>query len=231
MDFTVSKKQIKMPKATKSNITSTPTDQVYNVRESLGLIKKNTVLGMVHLFNQSEKLTTSVDFDPKSTSSPPSLNITSCFDDLEAIKETSSHISIDSGYDSISFRRRSKSCGKRSIRDSIIDSYAEYPNFKWKYLKYFGVDPKEYLSRFDINLDQSAIDEDPKNTIGNSGGDGNDGVKVFELERSQTFRVNKRSGDQLSNQNATKKHRGNEVKSAVTLVNAKTGRSFYSKQH
>lgn len=214
----------KMPKSLKKKIRSTPFTRIHNVRESLG-IKKNTVSGMVKLFTERSE---SIEFDSKVASSSPPITGQGSYvalnSDLTPIKETSSYISIDSGYDSVSFRGRSKNFGARSIRDSVIDSYAKYPNFKWSYLKYFGEDPKEYLSRYDIDLD--TIDKNStvsQKITANLGRDDNDELFRSMRERSQTFSA-KRPGEKLESQGLIKKRRREIIRSDVTtLIMLKAG--------
>lgn len=57
-------------------------------------------------------------------------------------------------------RERSKSCSTNTVHRNVLASYAKYPNFKWRHLKYFGVDPAEFLaSKYNIDLD--TINENP----------------------------------------------------------------------
>lgn len=180
-----------MPKESFGNqkISSTPINRSHSVRESLGRIEKNIVSGMVKRFTET-KNSDSGQSDHMSPIAENSVRQNSFFNDISQIKGSSSFTSIDSGYDS--FRRRSKSFGTRSIRDSIIDSYAKYPNFKFSQLKYFGVDPKEYLSSYNIDLDTiNEMLKDTKSITGNRDNRDDDKHedKEFESvrERCQTF--------------------------------------------
>lgn len=197
----------------KDKVSSTPIRPAPK-RESLGLIEKNTVSEKVKQFTKR-----TIEFEPKVASSPP------FHSNLSTINETSSsHISVDSGYDSNSFRRRSKSFGIRSIGNSVIDSYPK--NFKWSYLKYFGVDPKEYLSQYNIDLD--TIDENAfvsRKLTADLGSDDNNEIFRGMRDPSQTFSA-KCPGEKLENPGLTKKRTVESDRSDETLINSKTGMFF-----
>lgn len=166
---------------------------------------------MVKIFNQrkkkiySESLTDREHQSPKDQSQKDknqSINSQiSFFNDLSSIKEASSFNSIDSGYDSVNFRHRSTSCDTRSMQTSVIDAYAKYPNWKWSHLKYFGEDPKEYLSRFNIDLDTINEISTITHTIagGNRGDNGIENKETFASMRRRSQSVNVKSVAKATN--------------------------------
>lgn len=160
------------------SISSTPIVRIKGVRESLGRIKQNTVSGMVKLFSKQKKvieIDSPTEVDHKSSQDDKLIvRQISFFNDLSSINQASEYDlklqSPDSGYDSFAFRARSSSVNASSINNqsrAFLAHYAKYPNFKWDYLKYFGEDPKEYLSRHNIDLDTICEDDSRyRHTIG-----------------------------------------------------------------
>lgn len=183
--------------------SSTPMTRSKNPRESLGRIKQNTVSGMVKFFTQQASQLEEEESNSESPSEfdqkPPkddTLIVTqiSYFNDLSSINQASHYGSdskIDSGYDSIASRERSQSYNEMNKYkgSTILESYAKYPNFKLSYLKYFGENPKEFLSRYDYDLD--AISDISTGREAISGNNGCDVSCVNEFvnkrKRSQSF--------------------------------------------
>lgn len=181
--------------------SSTPFQRLKNVRQSLGKIRKNTVSGMVKVFTHQKKLIKtdspsevdrklSLFGDDKSVVSDQ----ISYFNEISSINQASvdSELnSVDSGDDFISARRRSKTFNASGIKNQsshIIGKYSKYPNFKWRYLKYFGEDPKQYLSSLNVDLDSISEISTSLRTR-----NGNRGVEEFDSmrKRSQSFNAGK----------------------------------------
>lgn len=185
--------------------TSTPFQRLKNARKSLGKIQKNTVSGMVKMFTHQSKLAkidSSSEFDQKLSLFEDDKSVVtdqiSYFNELSSVNQASEYEvdsklnETDSGDDCPSVRKRSKSCSTSSIKNPLIERYAEYPNFKWSYLKYFGEDPVQYLTR--LNVDLSTINEISTGLISMTGN--GDGVHKSDSmrKRSQSFHVKKLDG-------------------------------------
>lgn len=125
-------------------------------RQSLARIKKDTVSGMVNRFSQM------IESSGDVTDRKPAGRQMSLFTEFSTINETSNGSdskfnSGDSGYGDDSFRRRSRSVNTitaiTNASKVVLSKYEKHPNFKFSYLKYFGVEPTEYLSTFGIEYD------------------------------------------------------------------------------
>lgn len=130
-------------------IASTPCKN-FKGRESLGFIKCNTVAKMINAFEQPKK----------SPNKSPGQDST-IFKNMSPITEVSSLTMGDSAVGSSSpYRSRSKSISNSTstVQSSArtLEAYANFPNFKFKQLKYFGVDPRNYLRQ--LNVDEETID-------------------------------------------------------------------------
>lgn len=130
-------------------------------RESIGFIKMNTVSNLVKAFSQHRTLTPTPKDREDSCDSPVEaapINSQITFpNELSSIlpdRENDSY-NGDSGYDSIGFRKRANTVATSSVtlQQRFKSSYEKFPNFKWRYLKYFGVDPKAYLSKLNVDFD------------------------------------------------------------------------------
>ncbi|XP_037051731.1 uncharacterized protein LOC119085421 isoform X2 [Bradysia coprophila] len=188
--------------------SSTPVTRL--PRESLAGIKKNTVSGMVNRFTQLLEWTNNDVVDRKPAIGPVGRQV-SFFTDFSTINEASENgidsklNSVDSGYDS--FRRRSRSVNSSSMNNasqsqSLLAKFEKYPNFKFSYLKYFGVDPTEYLSTFgvDFNSVSNSTDSTCKNSSNRRANGGDSVVTNITLtmrKRSQTLH-SKRTFDSTS---------------------------------
>lgn len=181
--------------------TSTPFTRLKNVRQSLCKIQKNTVSGMVNLFTHQSKLGKADSPSKLSLFEEDKSVVTdqiSYFNELSSVNQASecevdSKLNqTDSGDDFTSVRKRSKSYSTSNVKKNPLERYAEFPNFKWRYLKYFGVDPVQYLSG--LNVDRSTISEmltDHTTMTGNG-----DGVHKSDSmrKRSQSLHVKKLDG-------------------------------------
>ncbi|KAG4070768.1 hypothetical protein HA402_010994 [Bradysia odoriphaga] len=184
--------------------SSTPVTRL--PRESLAGIKKNTVSEMVNRFTQLLEWTNNDVVDRKPTIGPVIRQV-SFFTDFSTINEATGNgidsklDSADSGYDS--FRQRSRSVNTSLMSNAsqtLLAKYEKYPNFKFSYLKYFGVDPTEYLSTFGVSVSDSTDSTCKNSSDRKANGDDNfvaTNIKLIMRKRSQTF-SSKRTFDSTS---------------------------------
>lgn len=187
-------------KAKKSNpISSTPVTRP--ARESLARINKNSVSEMVNRFTQIIESTNGIP-DRMPAVGPIGRQVSFC-SYMSAINEAS-QLSVDtkmnfadSGYES--FRRRSKSVNVSSFENghhskTLLGRYEQYPNFKFRYLTYFGVDPTKYLSKFDIDYDPVSDSICHDSSVREAGGSATKNSGFNVRDRSMTF-SSKRTSD------------------------------------
>ncbi|KAG4073919.1 hypothetical protein HA402_014124 [Bradysia odoriphaga] len=181
--------------------SSTPVTRL--PRESLAGIKKNTVSGMVNRFTQLLEWSNNDVVDRKPTIGPVGRQV-SFFTDFSTINEASGNCvdsklnSVDSGYDS--FRQRSHSVNTSSTNNasqSLLAKYEKYPNFKFSYLKYFGVDPTEYLSTFGVSVSDSTSKNSSERKDNGDDSVVATNIKLIMRKRSQTL-SSKRTFDSTS---------------------------------
>ncbi|KAJ6636198.1 hypothetical protein Bhyg_14786 [Pseudolycoriella hygida] len=159
---------------------ATPCHESTPIRKYLANTKKNYVAEMVELFSQPKKLlkTDNESLENERELSPqlPSENErklsprlpsgvnkhVAFFNEISAIGQLTDSIEsmdLDSGYGDSDLRIRSQSVSasplnNTSMRPSnIIEEYKKYPNFKLESLKYFGVNPREFLSHHGCDAD------------------------------------------------------------------------------
>ncbi|KAJ6638750.1 hypothetical protein Bhyg_11488 [Pseudolycoriella hygida] len=147
---------------------TTPCHESTPIRKSLANIKKNSVAGMVELFSQPIKLLKTDDESLENESKlspqlPSGVNKhVAFFNEISAIGQRSDSVEsmdLDSGYGDSDFRIRSQSVSASSLNNTsmrpsnIIEAYKKYPNFKLEYLKYFAVNPREFLSQYGCGVD------------------------------------------------------------------------------
>ncbi len=174
-----------------SQKNSTPIRPKCSGRESLALIRPNTVTNLVNAF--SKPSIPAENYSPADVN--PIVGQTKYFDELSAIQASPECAREDSGFESMVSRGRSNTIGMGTTTNDprkIIEKYSKFPNFKWSQLKYFGIsDPREYMmSSFNVDLDTiGELSSYATTTNLDNVVDSRNGKFIAMRKRSQSFAV------------------------------------------
>lgn len=117
-------------------------------------------------------------------------------------------------------RKRAQSCNAQiSKPTSVVAKYRDYPNFKLKYLKYFGVDPTHYLLSHNDDVDKIASTKTVRKELLKSNG--------FAGQKDYTSKMDENCNKHLSK---TKESNFQRIQSSIgelifLRINAKIARS------
>lgn len=105
-----------------------------------------------------------------------------------SVKHQVSFFNDLSSIENKSFRQRSKSYGTKPVQQNSLDldAYKKFPNWRWDFLKYFGVNQEDFMKRFDDSVPGESFND--LFTVSKSVGRGCNGFPSDSMRRrSKTF--------------------------------------------